>query len=409
MVHVLLNSSFLYQGLEISAKDGRKLIASDLTTIPNGALVYSTKSRFGKSVPDKILWAGPTKELPKKYKKYSSRNLKNQFAIMPGLIDCHTHLIFAGDRSDEFAERCAGATYEEITKKGGGILKTVQATRQASLKELENLAIRRIRDSMHYGVRTIEIKSGYGLKHDTEIKILTLIQKLQKKFPELTIISTFLGAHAFPKEKTREDYINEICNIMLPEIAEKKLAQACDIFVDEGYYTIQEASHILTKARSFGFKIKLHGDELQNTEATALAVQMNALSADHLLKISEAGINKIANSDTVAVLLPGTAFYLKSLQAPARKLLSKGACVALASDFNPGTCMCLNLPAILTIAALYLEMNRAELFASVTYNAAKALGLEKHKGVLTAGFDADFFILPFQRFEELYYRFAWRV
>ena len=195
---------------------------------------------------------------------------------------------------------------------------------------------------------------------------------------------------------------------MLPEVARRKLADTCDVFIDEGYYTLDEGRKILEKARKLGLKTKVHADELGNTESAAMAAAIGALSADHLLKISDNGMRKLAASQTVAVLLPGTAFYLKAAHAPARKLIDAGACVALSTDFNPGTSMCLSLPVILTIAALYLGMSRSELFAAVTYNAAKALDLHGRKGTLEAGMDSDVVVLPFARFEEVYYRFAWR-
>jgi imidazolonepropionase len=201
--------------------------------------------------------------------------------------------------------------------------------------------------------------------------------------------------------------LRKILEEMLPQVARLKLADACDVFIDRGYYTLAEGRKILERARALGLAIKVHADELANTEAASLAVELGALSADHLLCVSDRSIQKLAESETTAVLLPGTAFYLKASQAPARKLIAAGARVALSTDFNPGTSMTLNLPAVMTIAALQLGMTRAELFAAVTYNAASALGLQKRKGTLERGRDADVFVLPFERFEELYYRFAW--
>lgn len=293
-------------------------------------------------------------------------------------------------------------------QKGGGIQTTVRATRAATTEELEELAIDRLKEIYSYGVRTVEIKSGYGLSAEAETKILKIIPKLRKYFPQMMLTATFLGAHDFPKDCKREDYLKEIIEVMLPEIARRKLADSCDVFIDDGYYTLDEGRSILTRARQLGLKIKVHADELANTESAALAAELGALSADHLLKISENGIKKIAASNTVAVLLPGTAFYLNAPYAPARKLIDAGARVAIATDFNPGSCMCLSLPAVMTITALYLKMTRAEIFAGVTYNGARALGLHDSKGTLEVGKDADIAILPFSKFEESYYRFAWR-
>ena len=403
----ITHASEILTGAGVRAKDGRRVTEEDLGRITDGAIVYSVRKVGAKTIPHRIEWVGPTSALPKKFLRTPKKNLRGKQAVIPGLVDCHTHLVFAGDRSEEFALRCGGASYEEIAQRGGGILTTVRATREATLKQLEDLAASRVREAMRFGVRTIEIKSGYGLDYETELKQLSVVKSLKKRFPEMTFETTFLGAHAFPKGVAREDYLNEICEEMLPAVAEKKLASACDVFVDEGYFTLGEARRILARAQALGLRTKIHADELVNTESAALAAELKALSADHLLKISEKGIRAVAKSETVAVLLPGTAFYLKAPHAPARKLLDAGAIVALSTDFNPGTCMTLNLPAILTIGALYLGMTRAELFASVTYNAARALGLQKGKGTLERGMSADFAVLPFERFEEIYYRFAW--
>ncbi|MDR3605817.1 MAG: imidazolonepropionase [Oligoflexia bacterium] len=398
----IVHASELLTGAGIRVKDGRHVAEEDLGRIKDGALVYSV-TRTGREIE----WVGPTAKLPKKFARAKKVDLKGLRAVVPGFVDCHTHLVFAGDRSDEFALRCGGVSYEEIAARGGGILTTVRATREASIAELEKLAIARVKESESYGVRTLEIKSGYGLSFEAELKVLQVIARLKKRFPEMTFRSTFLGAHDFPKDRTREEYLSDLLDKMLPEVTRRKLADACDIFVDQGFYTLEEAKLVLARARELGLAVKMHADELVNTESAALAADLNCLSADHLLKISDRGIAKLASSNTVAVLLPGTAFYLKAPHAPARKLIQAGACVALSTDFNPGTCMTLNLPAVMTIAALYLGMTRAEILAAVTYNAAKALGLHDRKGTLEPGLDADFTILPFARFEEAYYRFAW--
>jgi imidazolonepropionase len=403
----LVHASEVWTGIGIRHKDGRKPVEADLGLIPDGALVYNTRKIGTKTLPDQIVWVGATKDLPEEYAQTPKRDLGGKHVVVPGLIDCHTHLVFAGDRSEEFALRCGGATYEEIASKGGGIQTTVNATRDASVEELEALAIPRVQEAWGYGVRTLEIKSGYGLKHDAELRSLQVVENLRARFPEMTFVSTYLGAHAWPKDQTKETYLAEMMAQTLPEVAKKKLASFCDVFIDEGYFSREEGRLLLERARELGLNLKVHADELGNTESASLAAHVAAHSADHLLKISDDGIKELAKSETVAVLLPGTAFYLKAEHAPARKLIDAGACVALSTDFNPGTCMTLNLPAILTIAALYLKMTRAEIFAAVTYNAARAIGLENRKGTIEAGRDADVTVLPFARFEECYYRFAW--
>lgn len=414
---VLLHASEILTGEGVRRKDGRKPREEDLGRIEDGALVYSTKTvpyidfstgkKGMKVVSDQILWVGKSSDLPSEYSQSPTFDLDGKNAVVPGLIDCHTHLIFDGDRAGEFAERCGGATYEEIAKRGGGIQTTVQATRDATEEELFRIGRARLEEAHRFGVRTIEAKSGYGLTPESELKILRVIRRLQEATPEMTIVPTFLGAHDFPKGISREAYIKQLTDDMIPAVAANKLAAACDIFVDQGYYTLEEAKKILDCAKSYGLKVKVHADELVNTESARFAADMGALSADHLLKISDGGVLALAVNETTAVLLPGTAFYLKAAHAPARKLLEAGARVAISTDFNPGTSMTLNLPAVLTIAALYLGMTRAELFASVTYNAARALDLHERKGSLEVGKDADFSVLPFARFEDIYYRFAW--
>jgi len=406
MIRAYIHASEILTGTGVRAKSGRHLAEADLGRINDGAIVYSTKKIKGREIADRILWVGKTTELPKKFSRAKKTDLKLKHAIMPGLVDCHTHLIFSGDRATEFAARCGGASYEEIASQGGGILTSVNATRAASATELERLAIPRLQEAYDQGVRTIEIKSGYGLSLDAEVKILSVIPKLRTRFPQMTITATFLGAHAFPKDRSKSDYMMELVDQMLPRIAHERLADTCDVFVDEGYFTIDQAKTILSKARALRLKTKIHADELGYTGSAELAASLRCLSADHLLKVSAAGIRALAGSDTVAVLLPGTAFYLKAPHAPARKLLDAGARVALSTDFNPGTCMTLSLPSVMTIAALYLGMTRAELFGAVTFNAAAALGLENSKGTLAAGMDGDFIVLPFSKFEEMYYRFA---
>jgi imidazolonepropionase len=416
-VHVLLHASELLTGAGVRRKDGRHPGEDDLDRIEDGALAYSVKtvphqdSTTGKKgmkvVADKVLWTGKSDALPSEYANVPIFDLDGKNAVIPGLIDCHTHLVFAGDRAGEFAARCGGASYAEIAAKGGGIQTTVRATREASEDDLFRLGRARIEEAHRYGTRTIEVKSGYGLSKEAELKVLRVIRRLQEATPELTIVPTFLGAHDFPRDVSRADYLDDLVKNQLPAVAREKLAEACDVFIDQGFYSIEEGRKILAAAKALGLKTKIHADELADTDAAALAVELGALSADHLLKISEAGIQALAGSETTAVLLPGTAFYLKAPHAPARRLIEAGARVAISTDFNPGTSMTLNLPAVLTVAALYLEMTRAELFSAVTYNAARALDLHDRKGTLEPGKDADFFVLPFRKFEEIYYRFAW--
>jgi len=406
-LRAIVHASELLTGTGVRAKDGRRIDEDDLGRIADGAMVYSIKKVGGRDVPHRIEWVGTTSTLPKKYARIKKQDLKGKRALVPGLIDCHTHLVFAGDRAAEFARRCAGETYEQIKASGGGIISTVRATRDASESELLRLAIPRVKESMSFGVRTLEIKSGYGLSVESELKILRVIRALRGKFPEVTIRSTFLGAHSYPGEMGREAYCDLVCDEMLPRVAREKLADTCDVFVDEGYFTVEAAQRILARAKELGMAAKVHADELSDTGSAAFAVGIGALSADHLLRISEAGVRALAASETTAVLLPGTAFFLNAAQAPGRKLIAAGARVALSTDFNPGTCTTLSLPLVMTIAALQIGLSRAEIFAATTYNAACALGLGRSKGTLEKGKDADFWVMPFDRFEGCYSRFGW--
>ncbi|HTL11404.1 MAG TPA: imidazolonepropionase [Bdellovibrionota bacterium] len=412
MVRAVVHASELLTGAGFRARDGRRPTDEDCGKVADGALVYETRRakvpyRGSIEVPGAVLWAGPTSRMPREYRRAKAHDLGKRHALVPGLVDCHTHLVFAGDRSEEFAERCAGATYEEIAAKGGGIVRTVDATRAMKEVDLLRIACARVEAAMALGVRTIEVKSGYGLDEKTELKCLKVVRKLREHFPGVEFQATFLGAHAFPKNVERGAYLSQLVDRMLPEVARLKLAEACDVFVDRGYYTREEGAAILRRARDLGLAVKIHADELANTESAALAAELGCLSADHLLKISEAGVRALAASDTTAVLLPGTAFYLKAPHAPARKLIDAGARVALATDFNPGSSMINHLPAILTMGALYLGMSRAELLCAVTYNGARALGMHGRVGTLEPGMRALHWVVPFERFEDSYYRFAW--
>jgi imidazolonepropionase len=358
-------------------------------------------------LPDRILWVGRTSDIPREYAKAPAIDLQGRQCVTAGFVDCHTHLVFAGDRSEEFALRCGGMGYEEIAQRGGGIQTTVNATRQATTRQLVTLAVQCVEEALRFGVRTLEIKSGYGLDYETELKQLRVAQLLKKRFPQVRFSVTFLGAHAIPQGLSRGTYVREICERMLPEIARRKLADCCDIFIDRGYFSLEEGRKILGRARELGLAIKVHADELANTESASFAAEMGAWSADHLLQISDAGVQALSQSDTVSVLLPATAFFLKAQHAPARRLLDAGARVALSTDFNPGTSMTLNLPLVMTLGALYLGMTREEILCSVTYNAARALRLHGEQGTLEAGLEARFSVHPFERFEEVYYRFGW--
>ncbi len=398
------NSSILYTGAGFEKSLGRRPQDSEMGAITNGAIVYETTSTRPHG---EIVWVGSSDAIPAAYQSAHFQDLNGKQAIIPGLIDSHTHLVFGGNRAGEFAERCGGVSYEEIAKRGGGIRHTVRSTRALSEDALFEIANARLDQRRKLGIRGIETKSGYGLSLDSELRILRVNRRLAEQNPDFRFHSTFLGAHDFPDDLPREDYLKLIVNEMIPEVAKQKLADSCDVFIDRGFYTLDEGRLILETAIKHGLPVRVHADELVNTESAKLAADLGALSADHLLKISDTGIQALAHSDTIATILPGTAFYLKTAQAPARKLIDAGARVAIATDFNPGTSVTHHLPFMLTISALYQGMTRAELFAAVTYNAACALGWEKTAGTLTPGKDALITVLPFGSFEETYYEMSW--
>lgn len=402
----ILHSSVLLSGKAIREKGGRNLRPGDATPTLDGALVVESPQEAKGRFP-RILWVGKTSALPPKFKRAKRVDLEGARAILPGFVDCHTHLVFAGDRADEFAQRAAGKSYQELALAGGGILSTVRATRQATESQLFALSVHRVKMAMKMGIRALEIKSGYGLDEDAEFKILKVAQRLKTKFRgQVEFHITYLGAHAAPPEGSQTDYVRKMVQSTLPRIAQKRFADSVDVFMDEGYYSHGETQQILETARSLGLAVRLHADELSDTSAAALAVRLGAMSADHLLKVSDQGIQELSRSSTVAVLLPATAFYLKAPQAPARKLLNSGAQVALATDFNPGTSMTQSIPFVMTLAALQLQMTSDEIFAAVTYNAACALGLENRMGTLDVGKSAAYWVSPFSKFEDLYYRVA---
>ena len=287
--------------------------------------------------------------------------------ILPGLVECHTHTAFAGSRANEFRLKLTGKSYEEITKFGGGINTTVSAVRKASLSELVELISPRINYFIAQGITSLEIKSGYGLNFENEIKLLQVIQHLQKIFP-ITIIPTFLGAHTLPNEmkQKRELYIEEVTKKMLPFIAANSLAKFCDGFCEPTAFTSNEIDNIFASAKALGLDLKLHTDQFNTIGGIDLALKHQAVSIDHLEVIKEEDIAKVAKSDTVAVLLPGVSFFLNYDYAPARKLIDSGAIIALSTDYNPGSSNIANLNFIMSLAAIKMNMSIEETISAVT-------------------------------------------
>ncbi len=326
---------------------------------------------------------------------------------LPGFVDSHTHLIFSGSRENEFAMRAEGKTYQDIASSGGGILSTVRATREASKRELFRLGEKRLNDMLKLGTTTVEIKSGYGLSPDSEIKILEIINELKRDHFS-TIVPTFLGAHAIPFEfkENPDEYVELICNYILPHISEKKMAIFCDIFCENGYFNLKQSERILSKAKEVGLKIKLHADQLSTFGATELGVSLGAISVDHLELINENGINTLSKSKTIASILPGSSFFLNHKYAPARTIIDSNIPVALATDFNPGTSMCYSMPMMMTIACTQMKMRVEEAITASTLNGAAALGLSNEVGSIEVGKNGDIIIFDVPDYKYIPYHFS---
>jgi imidazolonepropionase len=324
--------------------------------------------------------------------------------ITPGLIDCHTHLVFAGDRSGEFELRLCGASYEEIARQGGGIRSTVASTRAATAAELHAASLRRLKRLVAGGVTTVEIKSGYGLDLDTEMKMLRVARRLGAELP-VTVCTSFLGAHAVPPEfeGRQSDYVDLVAGPMLARIAGEGLADAVDVFAERIAFTPEETARIFAAAGERGLPVKLHADQLSDQGGAALAARFGALSADHLEHASAAGVAAMAASGTVAVLLPAAFYFLRETRLPPIDLLRRqGVPIALASDCNPGSSPLLQPLLVLNMACTLFRMTPEEALAGMTRNAARALGLQD-RGMLAPGLLADLALWEVDRPAELAY------
>jgi len=327
--------------------------------------------------------------------------------VTPGFIDSHTHPIFIGNRANEFIMRAQGKTYKDISEAGGGINSSVINLRKSTKEELYNASLENIKPFILNGTTTIEAKSGYGLSLDDEIKSLEVIKELNDNL-DIDIVPTFLGAHVVPPEYSnrKQDYINLICNEMIPEISNRNLAIFCDVFCEEGYFNAEESKQILLKAKNYGLIPRLHADEFVYSRASELANEIGAISADHLMAINDDGIKALSNSNTIATLLPGTTFFLNSKEyADGRKLIDNNCRVSLATDFNPGTCTIRSLSNIMFLAINHCGLSLEESFLGITYNAACAIGKEKELGLISDGYNADLIFWNLQNLEEIPYWF----
>lgn len=371
---------------------------SDLGVIGNGAVIVEG---------DTIAWCGKMEDLSMARVREASVLDCLGRVVMPGFVDSHTHLVFAGSREEEFAMRSRGATYQQIAERGGGIVNTMGQVRSASKKDLKKNARRWLHRLLQHGTTTVEIKSGYGLDMDSEIRMLEAINELNAE-EVISIVATFLGAHALPPEfgNSRTDYVREVVERMIPYIGSKRLAAFCDVFCEKGYFTTAESRLILNQGKHFNMAPKIHAEELNPTGGAELAVAVGAASADHLEHVSDAGIAALADSETVAVLLPGVSFFLSNPYAPARKLIDAGAAVALASDFNPGSCMSFNMPLMMTIACTQMKMSPEEAITAATLNGAAALRISGQVGSIEPGKKADLCVLNVPNYSWIPYHFG---
>ncbi|RMH76011.1 MAG: imidazolonepropionase [Calditrichaeota bacterium] len=356
---------------------------------------------------ERIREIAPEETLGQKYPEAIRMDGEGCWAL-PGFVDPHTHPVFYKTREEEFEMRVQGKSYEEIAAAGGGIRNSVRAFRRASFDEIAGLTYPRVAKFLEYGTTTIEAKSGYGLSVEDEIKSLRILKKVAELVP-ITIVPTFLGAHEIPDEyqDKRDKYVELIIKEMIPRVAEEQLAVFCDVFCEKNVFTVEESEKILLAAKDHGLIPKLHADELYHTGGAELAARVGAISADHLVQVSDGGIQAMKQAGVIPVLLPGTTFYLgKSRYAPARKMLDAGLPVALATDFNPGSSMTQNMQLMLTIAAIHLGMTPAETLCAATLNSARAIAREKEVGSLEPGKYADIVLMNVPDYRYIPYQYG---
>jgi imidazolonepropionase len=378
-------------------RHGKEL--SELGIIPEGAFV---------AAGGKITHVGKSTEIEKLCDRETKVIDARGCIVLPGFVDAHTHLVFAGNRLDDFEARARGETYEQIAKRGGGIQTTVRATRAASEDDLYGLAEKRASRFLQNGTTTVEAKSGYGLTLEDELKILRVIRRIAAETP-LETIPTFLGAHAIPAEfrEDRAGYISLIIEEMLPRIVREKLAEYCDIFFEPNYFDAEDARRILTAAKQHGLKLRMHVDQLTNGGGAKLAAELGATTADHLEQTAADGISALAKAGIQPVLLPGSVYALGSKKYPdARAMIDAGLAVVLATDFNPGSSPSPSMPMMLSLAVTQMRMSPAEAITAATVNAAASLNRIDKIGSLEAGKLANFAIYDCEDYRELAYWFG---
>ncbi len=376
-----------------SGKHGKEM--SDLQVIENGSVVVTD------GLISHILKADES--IPVNKQDYEILNATGK-ALLPGFVDPHTHFVFGGYREEEFSWRMRGDSYMDIMKRGGGIVNTTRATREATEEELFELGRQRLDAMMRLGITTVEGKSGYGLNRETELKQLRVMRRLNENHP-VDIVPTYMGAHATPAEwKGREDaFIDFQINEMFPLVAKEGLAEAVDIFCEKGVFSIEQSRRYLTAAREHGFKLKMHADEIAPLGGAELAAELRCLSADHLLQASDEGIRTMAERGVVATLLPLTAFSLREKYARGREMIDAGCMVALATDFNPGSSFSASVPLLFALACIYMQLTPGEAVAALTINSAAAIDRADRIGSIDIGKQGDLVLLQFPSYKFLPY------
>ncbi len=396
---IIKNAAQLVTCSGFKAKQGKEM--SNLHVIENGALVIENGTIRSVGKTNDIL-----KSFNDKDNKIGEFNVIDAAgkAVLPGFVDSHTHFVFGGYRAEEFSWRLRGDSYMDILERGGGILSTVKATRAAKKETLIKTGLQRLNSMLSFGVTTVEGKSGYGLDLKTEIKQLEVMKELNSRHP-IDIVSTFLGAHALPEEyKGRADaFIDDIIDNVLPVVIDGNLAEFCDVFCEKNVFSIEQSRRLLLKAKENGLNIKIHADEIERLGGAELAAEIGAVSADHLLRASDKGINSIAKAGVVATLLPGTAFCLKEPYAKGRYMIDNNCAVALASDLNPGSCFSESIPLIFALATLYMDIGIEEAITALTINGAAALGRADTMGSLDIGKHGDVIMLKYPSYQFIPY------
>jgi imidazolonepropionase len=391
---LIKNASELVTCSGFKPKHGNEM--GNLHVINGGAVV----------VEDGVIKAvGTTEDILSRYKEADFDVIDAEGkAVLPGFIDSHTHFIFGGYRAEEFSWRLRGDKYMDIMKRGGGIASSVKSTREASKQQLIDAGVKRLNSMLSFGVTTVEGKSGYGLDFETEMKQLEVMKDLNEIHP-VDVVRTFMGAHAVPVEYSgrADDYIDFIIESVLPYVADKKLAEFCDVFCEDNVFSVEQSRKLLLKAKEMGLALKIHADEIVQLGGAELAAELGAVSADHLLQASEVGIEAMAKSSVISTLLPCTAFSLRESFANGRKMIDSGCAVALATDFNPGSCFTESTALVFALACIQMNLSIEEAVTALTINGAAAVNRADEIGSIDVGKKADIIILEFPSYKFLPY------